>query len=373
MTNQQEVKIVVPIYREKLTSNEKISLLQCKRILYQYPICVIKPADVVLDAEEMQGIEIKEFDKVWFQSVQTYNALMLTTQFYEQFNDCKYILIYQLDAFVFRDELHTFCSLGYDYIGAPWLYGQFAYVNGAGGYYYVGNGGLSLRKVAACLEMVKEIKIKNDIHEDFFFASRAQEKFQIAPIDIALKFAFETNVKDCFEKNQRKLPFGCHAWQKYDFSFYKPLFQNMGYDISGIQDEKLDQSKNNIKCDLSKLSEKDFKGVLNFLLSNVINEIWIWGAGQLGKECGWLLLKHHIVVKGYIDSDVSKNRIKLYGKEVSSPSKYFEDACETPILIAIRHVPEEIRDLLYQNGKLQGRDYLSYEMLQNVLCEQFAE
>lgn len=30
-------------------------------------------------------------------------------------------MIYQLDAWVFNDELSSWCSLGYDYIGAPFF------------------------------------------------------------------------------------------------------------------------------------------------------------------------------------------------------------------------------------------------------------
>jgi len=44
---------------------------------------------------------------------------MMSPAFYDAFKAFDYILIYQLDAFVFRDELEYFCSLGYDYIGAP--------------------------------------------------------------------------------------------------------------------------------------------------------------------------------------------------------------------------------------------------------------
>lgn len=360
---------MIPIYHVQLTLNERISLLQCKKVLNQYPICIIKPENMVLQIEEIQGMEIKEFDETWFRSVQSYNMLMLTKYFYQQFCDCEYILIYQLDAFVFRDELQAFCSLGYDYIGAPWLYGCFAYMNGTGKYYYVGNGGLSLRRVRACLEILQEFQGGNLVNEDIFFASRGEKKFRIAPMDIALQFAFEANVKACFEKNHRKLPFGCHAWQKYDFSFYRPIFQNIGYDTSCIQDEKLD--KDSTKCDLSMINEKDFRKTVQFLLSDMKNEVWIWGAGQIGKHCGWLLQKNHIRIKGFIDNNSSIYNTELYDKEVCAPSRYFEDASETPIVIAILHMPDEIRNYLCQNGKQQGKDYVSWDMLTALLNERF--
>lgn len=44
---------------------------------------------------------------------------MLEADFYRRFGKYKYMLIYQLDAFVFSDKLLDFCEMGYDYIGAP--------------------------------------------------------------------------------------------------------------------------------------------------------------------------------------------------------------------------------------------------------------
>lgn len=44
---------------------------------------------------------------------------MLSAEFYDRFAAYEYVLIYQLDAFVFADRLAEFCQMGYDYIGAP--------------------------------------------------------------------------------------------------------------------------------------------------------------------------------------------------------------------------------------------------------------
>ena len=47
--------------------------------------------------------------------------LMLSPFFYESFLDFKYVLIHQLDVFIFKDELNYWCNQNYDYIGAPWF------------------------------------------------------------------------------------------------------------------------------------------------------------------------------------------------------------------------------------------------------------
>ena len=46
--------------------------------------------------------------------------MLLTADFYRRFTDYEYILIHQLDVFLFEDKLLEFCDMGYDYIGAPY-------------------------------------------------------------------------------------------------------------------------------------------------------------------------------------------------------------------------------------------------------------
>lgn len=46
------------------------------------------------------------------------------------------MLVYQLDAYAFKDELFFWASLGYDYIGAPWMPHQ----RNIGGFLLVSSG-----------------------------------------------------------------------------------------------------------------------------------------------------------------------------------------------------------------------------------------
>ena len=45
------------------------------------------------------------FSDHWFHRVSTYNKLMLSLDFYVRFSAYGYLLVYQLDAWVFSDEL----------------------------------------------------------------------------------------------------------------------------------------------------------------------------------------------------------------------------------------------------------------------------
>jgi hypothetical protein len=61
-------------------------------------------------------------------------------------------------------------------------------------------------------------------NEDLFWGNRAQHyysDFKIASVEQALQFAFESEPRASYEKLGR-LPFGCHAWPKYDREFWEP-------------------------------------------------------------------------------------------------------------------------------------------------------
>lgn len=246
------VAVVIPIYKELLNEYEKISLHQCLRILDRYDIFFIMPIGLDITSYRCGKVKIMELSPDNFKSIATYNRLMLNPEFYRNFLEFDYILIYQLDGFVFCDRLDEFMAKGYDYIGAPWLDGMKLYkysfrgiellnrfLNGVFVYctLYVGNGGVSLRKVNSTINILeKNAGQVNDWreNEDLFFAKMGIEfpdEFKIATVEEALEFSFESNVKKCWESNHRHLPFACHAWEKWDISFWRKYFDEYGYKI----------------------------------------------------------------------------------------------------------------------------------------------
>ena len=171
----------------------------------------------------------------------------MSEAFYRRFQDSEYILIYQLDAYVFRDELDYWCAKGYDYIGAPWLlrpvykFPLFRFTswlkkkycdvthrpNGQITRYKVGNGGFSLRKVDSMLRAVTELrqvverfltaKHHHTFNEDVFFGVEVNNHglgFRYPDWREALRFSFDKYPKLCYELNDGRLPFGCHSWYK---------------------------------------------------------------------------------------------------------------------------------------------------------------
>lgn len=240
------VKVIIPIYKSKLSDTEWVSLRRCQKILGHYDLTIIKPKSLDLSSVLNQfNFEVETFDDSFFNGVAGYNALMLSEEFYKRFRSNEYILIYQLDAYVFRDELETWCKKGYDYIGAPWLRKQ-KYHNWYYALYWkikqqlygalkirsfhdtfdkVGNGGFSLRKVETHYQAVQKMPKKIDeyirknankrFNEDAFWALEVVKVFpgfKIPSWQEALEFAFDVQVAECFHYNQNRLPFGVHGW-----------------------------------------------------------------------------------------------------------------------------------------------------------------
>jgi hypothetical protein len=140
------------------------------------------------------------------------------------------MLIYQLDAFVFEDSLLAWCAKGYDYIGAPKM--RKHHISGRFSCQPVlFNGGLSLRKVKPLLRYIRLYQLFFNewlANEDamFSFAQRRVYPFRfllnLPDWKEALAFSIEQNPQTGY-KILGKLPFGCHAWERYEPSFWKGI------------------------------------------------------------------------------------------------------------------------------------------------------
>ncbi|OUO52714.1 hypothetical protein B5F77_07475 [Parabacteroides sp. An277] len=242
----ERVQVVIPVYQNQLSESEFHSLRQVCKVLKRYPLVIVKPEslDVSNWKEIYPLLEIESFPDEYFKGISGYNRLMLSELFYSRFVErTEYLLIYQLDAYVFRDELEEWCNKGYDYVGAPWIqrpvYNRLPVSvwmrlsrwhsrvrkepSRQDLYNKVGNGGFSLRHVAHHLAAVRKYKEKivrflsyTDNHfynEDVFWATEVPE-FHYPKAAEALRFSFDRHPAYCFRLTHGKLPFGCHAWSK---------------------------------------------------------------------------------------------------------------------------------------------------------------
>ena len=257
-----KVAVVIPVYKETLNDFEKISLAQCRKILGNYPLIFVAPKGKKF-SYLIEGNIIAYFPQKFFEGLDGYNELMITPNFYKTFFNYDYILIYQLDAFVFTDKLEYFCSLGYDYIGAHWIYAWTVKIILNDSFYRprVGNGGFSLRNVKACYEMTRkfaaDFKKQTRLNEDVFFACcsvKSNRIFKVAPISVSYKFSAEFGIERCIKKNGGELPFGCHAWTKFDRDFYIELFSKFGYDLMPFKNKMSTITKPTLQVWLKKVA-----------------------------------------------------------------------------------------------------------------------
>lgn len=253
MSRRQAV-VAIPVYKPAIDEMERFSLARCRSVLGTHPIVWICPLglDMAPYVEALPEARIMRFDDRYFRSLDGYSELLVTPHFYESFLDYEYLLIYQPDAFVFEDRLHYWCERGFDYIGAPWI-------DEKGRWTGVGNGGFCLRRIDACLSVLRNnrsltaaqtwhhivrsnphllqrllrlhrvalaaLGIRNDQKaflrrwiergdfEDMFWglhAPRFHPEFKLAPVEEAIAFSIEGFPDGISARYRERPPFGCH-------------------------------------------------------------------------------------------------------------------------------------------------------------------
>ena len=265
----ERIAIVIPVYKRELVWNEERSFRQTLRVLGSHPLIMVCPETLDLSrfnaiaGEYDRTIYRESFEDTYFANIAGYNRLLLSEEFYSRFERYEYILIAQLDTYVFRDELEQWCAKGYDYVGAPW-FGQQMDLK----YSSIGNGGLSLRRVGAYLDffhgkkhvvpvskIAKRINIEDKLYtrwlvwilmalgwrntpyqvahrcqgnEDNFWSGTLDgTNYELTKpsVEEALEFAWERFPSE-IHKHVGHLPMGCHAWEKYEYEkFWKEIIK----------------------------------------------------------------------------------------------------------------------------------------------------
>jgi hypothetical protein len=270
---------VIPCYTAALQPYERVALARCLDVLKAHDIVLIKPQSLNLDAllKAHPQLCTESFNDDYFAGIGGYNRLMLSDGFYARFAKYEYVLIHQLDAFVFSDQLLNWCARGYDYIGAPWFpnskvptwhsYSRiylrrtlYRWINRADRHvprlhraqymYSVGNGGFSLRRVETMRTVLATLHSRAEAYrqtsssiqnEDLFFCVEANRYFcHVKTPDIreASAFAWEQQPAVAAKLSGGNLPFGCHGFNKLHRSEWRPIFSRLGYSL----DELLQQT-----------------------------------------------------------------------------------------------------------------------------------
>lgn len=225
---KEECCVVIPVYKKNPVFFEQASLMQCVRVLGQkYDIYLVAPLGLDLSGYTSLcpgfKFKIKRLAKGFFESVSSYNQLCKRWEFYNAFTDYQFMLIYQLDCWIFSDNLEYFVSLDYDYIGAPWF--EKNTEKNKARVTKCGNGGFSLRKIDKFIEVCKKHEEEADnvnVAEDVFFSTNCENEVRVSPVDVGREFSFEVAPSFLFKMNNNKLPMGCHKPYLFDFkTFWK--------------------------------------------------------------------------------------------------------------------------------------------------------
>lgn len=370
---KKSIAVLIPSYTGSLTSNETISLMQAKKILGGYDLFFILPDSLKIDYACKQIIE-KRYPDEYFTSRRAYSRFMLEPILYRDFTDYEFILVYQLDAFVFEDRMKYFCSLDYDYIGAPWINGNYFKKNKNEYRWYVGNGGLSLRKPSAFLRWIEQeeyVPYIDFINEDILIAAYGSPYLNIAPLSIAASFSFEMNYEQCIRLTGGKIPFGCHGWEKYDVDYWKPLIEEQGYEVvtknkKEIEHVNLIKDLNEFCC--QKYTNQEIQKMMPLSYQNGLKEIYIWGAGFWGISLMQKLLESEVLVSGFVDNDSSQFGKKILVYPIMQPECFYET--KKPIIIAIGRKTSEVEKQLQKYGYKKREDYIVLkDMMKEILIK----
>lgn len=360
--------VCIPIYKTELEWYEKISLQQALSVFGEnYDICFCVPDSICAYYKDKYGndVIIRAVPDIYLSSIQSYSELCLSPFFYTYFDKYEYMLLYQLDAFVFSDRLNYFCGLGYDYIGADAYDGvNWNLINEN-----VGNGGFSLRKISSCYRMLTEhsnilnehpfSKMFNTI-EDLFWGycgHNAELDFRIPNIDTANEFAIIYGIKAFLGDDFSKLPMGVHAWNRLDYDVWKLAIEKYGFalpkcdDVEYINTDEIYSIVHKNRELIAKIENRK-QGNVGF------QNCSIWGAGYYGIKCIRLLNQMGMNIKHVFDWNIHAldGVLDVVAPPIELPTCQNLNQILAEDLLIISTKPDaEIR------GKTKNMNYILYE------------
>lgn len=375
----KRVVIVVPIYRVEKTIFENVSWKQLVVVLGCHEICLVAPMSLSSRkiSEAFGNYRQEKFNDVFFEGTRGYSSLCLSVEFYQRFIEYEYILIYQLDAFVFSDRLMEFVSLGYDYIGAP-LFDR----NPDSNYwrdYHVGNGGFSLRRIDNAIRLLNQkYEILESLpdkeyyleREDNFFAYCGWKKdidFSVPSPDIAGLFSAQD---DCFGVirliNSRGLPFGMHHFPTWNYQYWRPIITKIGYALPDIDEvdyiDTLEEQRRdryhdfflNKICSFGRSTISDICIKMGFDLQG---EYCVWGNGKWGAYVIRVLTELGLSIDCIFDSNRSGEKNVVFPSEdVLKEKKNLHHV----VIVSSEKYDDEICSVLKKSSFINKKDFLSF-------------
>jgi glycosyltransferase involved in cell wall biosynthesis len=269
MNSRKRCVVVIPTHKSDISVEEERSFRNTLSVFSNWDIRLVVPENISVESyARMKSIHALTFDIVrvtdqWMGTIQRYNAMMLSDDFYRLFDDYEYMLICHLDSWVFRDELEYWITLGYDYIGPPLFLLKEPARNSLESLVAPqgGNGGFCLRKIDSTVKLLSNrrydlnimlllkgviflvhnrkfdllkiflricwntykdpvrFQLSYNVYEDVMISvcyALLHKNYKVAPPEIAMHFATEVYSEEIIQtKLKLRLPFAVHGYDKY--------------------------------------------------------------------------------------------------------------------------------------------------------------
>lgn len=263
---REKLAIIIPIYEDLIMGSDAYNSV-CNTIekCSERPIFFLLPCNRYVGFKVVESLKCKFdirtifLDDVHFASIQSYNKLLLSPDFYLEFNCFEFIAIVQTDVWIFKDGFNEYTDLGFTYIGGitfkRWYKKSYwridnilAPINGGMSirkvddfleillsnkslglsfflrrlYFHWKRGGLSFRKVN---EIIRSQSIKTyckspEYNEDIvlYLISQVDQRFRIPHWTQSKLFCWDSAPWLLFE-NFKELPMAAHAYCRDDFPY----------------------------------------------------------------------------------------------------------------------------------------------------------
>lgn len=155
----------------------------------------------------IQQIKISEGNM----TIQQYNNLLTSFEFWDKFKQYDRVLIFQTDTCMMREGIEEF--LQYDLIGAPWIDGWSKRIYPVN--LICGNGGFTIRNPKLMAKICKNPNpLYNKVPEDYFFSAHVYDLAKVMP-NIRVPRSIEEASRFCSETIANENSMAIHAAYKF--------------------------------------------------------------------------------------------------------------------------------------------------------------
>jgi len=240
MDGKHRIEVVIPVYDPAPDEWIIAALKNNVAVLKRHPVCFVAPESLDMDvylsiAPQARCVRVADDSLGVGRGYKGYNRMLTSAGFYAAFCDMDYVLICHPDAWVFRDEVDFWLDRGYDLVAPPWLakrvYRTWLFKVALAFVQHVlrrkselryrlfcriGNGGLSLRRVDAFIEVSKKYEreigafIEAGGNEDVVWAFATE--LSKPHWREAAQFGLDVKPAYGYRVNGHRLPMGCHGF-----------------------------------------------------------------------------------------------------------------------------------------------------------------